>query len=158
MNKISRFGSFFIILLSACGNFSVTLPADTPIPTPPTEITTPAETATPTVTEAPSLTETPTPTERPQAEPGTMILDPEYNLDGRVAINSENSAAFYSYLTDAFWRINKDYFANLGVANSTDAQKYMKNNILPAGFRYPTAKGTGGIQNYDSPFLWNPAL
>lgn len=72
-----------------------------------------------------------------QAELGTVVLDSEYNLGGKVEINAENSAAFYSYLTDAFWRINKDYFANLGVTNSADAQKYMKSNILPAGFEYP---------------------
>jgi hypothetical protein len=76
----------------------------------------------------------------PQIEPGTMYLDPDYSLGGLVAINADNSAKMYDYIADAFYRINKDYFAKLGVTNSADAIKYMQGNVLPAGFEYPTRK------------------
>jgi hypothetical protein len=75
--------------------------------------------------------------EAPEIVPGTVTLDPEYDLDGKVEIIEENSEAFYSYFADAFYRINKDYFTNLGITNSADAEKYMEENILPAGFMFP---------------------
>jgi len=80
----------------------------------------------------------------PQIEPGTMYLDPDYSLGGRVVINADNSAKMYDFIADAFYRVNKDYFAKLGVTNSADAIKYMQENTLPAGFEYLTREGVIG--------------
>jgi len=92
------------------------------------------------------------PTYELSAEPGTMVLRPEYSLDGRVEIIQENQEEFYDNFLESLMRINREYFANLKTQsgeNVTDLETlktYLLENdwIVPEGVIVPTR----GVNEY----------
>lgn len=83
--------------------------------------------------------------EAPVYELGTLVINPEYSLGGRVEIIPENIGPFYDYFLDAFFRINEEEMSQLrtndetSITNPSILRSYLEENggVLPPGFRIP---------------------